>query len=78
MNYDEIINLLDLLAQEYLFLDCKDIDIPTAGKLLNNLESISNESRKNKVPQLNSCAMGLSQILEKIVLDAIQDKTKGS
>ncbi|NTW06241.1 MAG: chemotaxis protein CheA [Syntrophaceae bacterium] len=78
MNYDEIINLLDILAQEYLFLDCKDIDIPTAGKLLNNLENISNESRKINVPQLNSCAMGLSQILEKIVLDAIQDKNRAA
>jgi len=78
MNYDEIINLLDILAQEYLFLDCKDIDIPTAGKLLNNLESISIESRKINVPQLNSCAMGLSQILEKIVLDTIQDKNRAA
>ncbi|MEN6373974.1 MAG: chemotaxis protein CheA [Smithella sp.] len=78
MNYDEIINLLDILAQEYLFLDCKDIDIPTAGKLLNNLENISNESRKVNIPQLNSCAMGLSQVLEKIVLDSIQDKTKAA
>ncbi len=78
MNYDEIINLLDILAQEYLFLDCKDIDIPTAGKLLNNLESISIESRKINIPQLNSCAMGLSQVLEKIVLDAIQDKNRAA
>ena len=78
MNYEEIINLLDILAQEYLFLDCKDIDIPTAGKLLNNLESIDIESRKINVPQLNRCAMGLSQILEKIVLDAIQDKNRAA
>lgn len=78
MNYDEMISLLDKLAQEYLFLDCKDIDIPTAGKLLNHLESISNESEKIKVPQLNSCAMGLSQILEKIILDAIPDKAKAA
>jgi two-component system chemotaxis sensor kinase CheA len=78
MNYDEMISLLDLLAQEYLFLDCKNIDIPTAGKLLNNLESISNECQRIKIPQLNSCATGLSQILEKIVLDAIQDKTKAA
>ena len=78
MNYDGMISLLDILAQEYLFLDCKNIDIPTAGKLLNNLESISNESQKIKIPQLNSCATGLSQILEKIILDAIEDKTKAA
>lgn len=73
-----MIKLLDVLAQEYLFLDCKDIDIPTAGKLLNHLENISNESRKIEVPQLNSCATGLSQILEKVILDAIPDKTKAA
>ncbi|MEN6623017.1 MAG: chemotaxis protein CheA [Smithella sp.] len=78
MDYDEMIKLLDVLAQEYLFLDCKDIDIPTAGKLLNHLENISNESRKIEVPQLNSCATGLSQILEKVILDAIPDKTKAA
>lgn len=78
MNYDEMIGLLDVLAQEYLFLDCKDIDIPTAGKLLNHLENISNESGKIKIPQLNTCAVGLSQVLEKVVLDAIPDKTKAA
>ncbi len=78
MNYDAMLSLLDELAQEYLFLDCKNIDIPTAGKLLNNLESIINESQKIKIPQLNSCAMGLSQILEKIILDMIKDKNQAA
>ncbi len=78
MNYDAMLSLLDELAQEYLFLDCKNIDIPTAGKLLNNLESIINESQKIKTPQLNSCGMGLSQILEKIILDMIKDKNQAA
>ncbi len=73
-----MISLLDALAQEYLFLDCKDIDIPTAGKLLNHLENIGNESEKIKIPQLNSCATGLSQVLEKVILDAIPDKSKAA
>ncbi len=78
MNYDALLGLLNELAQEYIFLDCKDIDIPTAGKLLNNLESIINESQKNQISQLNTCAMGLSQILEKIILDMIKDKNQAA
>ncbi|PKN75523.1 MAG: chemotaxis protein CheA, partial [Deltaproteobacteria bacterium HGW-Deltaproteobacteria-10] len=78
MNYDAMLSLLNQLAQEYIFLDCKNIDIPTAGKLLNNLESIINESQQNKISQLNACAMGLSQILEKIILDMIKDKNQAA
>jgi two-component system chemotaxis sensor kinase CheA len=78
MEYDEIINLLDGLAQEFLFLDCCDIDIPTAGKLLNHLENIINEAQKNKIPQLDSCAGGLSHVLEKIILDAVGDKIQAA
>jgi two-component system chemotaxis sensor kinase CheA len=78
MNYDEMINLLDLLAQEYLFLDCKNIDIPTAGKLLNHLENIINEAQKTKTSALSGCARGMSGILEKIILDAVGDKTRAA
>jgi two-component system, chemotaxis family, sensor kinase CheA len=76
MEYDGMIGLLDGLAQEFLFLDCKNIDIPIAGKLLNHLENIISESEKVKIPQLNNCARCLSNILEKIILDAIKDKNQ--
>lgn len=78
MNYDAIIGLLDELAQEYLFLDCQDIDIPTAGKLLNYLESIINEAQKTGINQIESCAKGLSHVLEKIILDSISDKAQAA
>jgi len=78
MNYDGMIGLLDKLAQEYLFWDCKNIDIPASGKLLNHLENIINECRQNKISQINSCAQGMSQILEKIILDSIPDKPQAS
>jgi len=76
MECDEIIKLLDELAQEFLFLDCQDIDIPTTGKLLNRLEDISNTAQKNKIPHLESCAGGLSLVLGKIILDDSGDKIK--
>ncbi|MEN6468930.1 MAG: hypothetical protein ABFD45_08290, partial [Smithella sp.] len=74
MNYENLIKLLNTLAQEYLFLDTKDIDSPTAGKLLNQLELIMDEAKKLKINSVKSCAASLSQILEKTILDAIDDK----
>jgi len=74
MEYDNLIKLLNTLAQEYLFMDSKDMDIPTAGKLLNHLELIMDEAKKIKVNPVKSCAASLTQILEKTILDAIEDK----
>ena len=48
MKFKELISLLDGLAQEFLFQDSKDIDIPTAGKLLNHLEKIIEEAKKKE------------------------------
>ena len=78
MEYDNIIKLLNTLAQEYLFLDSTDIDIPTAGKLLNHLESITDEAKKLKINSIRSCAASLSQILEKTILDQIADKIEAA
>lgn len=74
MNFDNLIKLLNQLAQEYLFLDSKDMDMPTAGKFLNDLEAIMDEAKKLDIADVQSCAAGLSQLLEKTILDAIQDK----
>src|SRR5512145_3056892 len=74
MEYDNLIKQLNTLAQEYLFLDSKDIDIPTAGKFLNHLEIIMDEAKKQKINSVRSCAASLSQILEKTILDQIENK----
>jgi two-component system, chemotaxis family, sensor kinase CheA len=73
MQYDEMIKLLDTLAQEYLFRDSKELDIPTAGKLLNYLELITEEARKQKNTPLENCSVSMSQLLEKIILNAVAD-----
>ncbi len=78
MEYDNLIKHLNTLAQEYLFLDSKDIDIPTAGKLLNHLEGIMDEAKKQKINSVRSCAASLSQILEKAILDQIEDKVQAA
>jgi len=74
MNDENLIRLLNTLAGEYLFMDTKDLDIPTAGKFLNHLEQIMDEAEKLKVNPVKNCASGMSQILEKTILDEIEDK----
>ena len=74
MHYDELISLLNKLAQEYLFLDSRELDISTSGRLLNHLELIVDEAKKQKVASVKTCADSLSQILENVILDTIKDK----
>jgi len=74
MDYSNLLKLLNDLAQEYLFKDSREIDIPLAGKLLNQLELIADEAKKQQVSSVKSCTVGLSQILEKTILDQIDDK----
>jgi two-component system, chemotaxis family, sensor kinase CheA len=78
MEYDSLITLLDGLAQEYLFLDSKEIDIPSAGKFLNHLEKITAEAQRLELNQLINCANGLSGLLEKIILGAVKNKIQAA
>lgn len=78
MDYSNLLKLLNNLAQEYLFKDSGEIDIPLAGKLLNYLELIAEESKKLSLNSVKGCVSGLSQILEKTILDQIEDKNRVS
>jgi two-component system chemotaxis sensor kinase CheA len=79
MKFKGLISLLDELAQEFLFQENnKDIDIPTAGKLLNNLEKIIEEAQKKKISSIKNCAKSLSNVLEKIILNTVKDKKKAA
>jgi len=77
MEYDSLMNLIDGMASEFLFLETREIDIPTAGKLLNSLDKIIKEADALKIDQLKRVAGGLNSLLEKIVLDSIEDKEAG-
>jgi two-component system chemotaxis sensor kinase CheA len=74
MNYETLIKLLNTLAQEYLFRDGQEVDIPTAGRLLNHLEAIIGEANTLNNKTVRTCATALSGLLEKIILEAIGDR----
>ncbi|MBW2631883.1 MAG: chemotaxis protein CheA [Deltaproteobacteria bacterium] len=77
MGYDSLISLIDGMASDFLFLDSKEINVPAAGKLLNKLDELIKEADSQKVFQLKSVVRGLSLLLEKTVLDDIDDKEAG-
>ncbi len=78
MKDNDLTGLLDGMAQEFLFRDSKDLDIPTAGKLLNHLEKIIEEAQKKKISPIKNCAGSLINVLEKIILNAVKDKEKAA
>ncbi|MBU8850145.1 MAG: chemotaxis protein CheA [Desulfobacterales bacterium] len=75
--YDTLMSLIDGMASDFLFIDGSEIDMITAGKFLNNLEGLIKEADGRKIFQLKTVAGGVSSLLEKIVLDDIDDKEAG-
>ncbi|MEN6317562.1 MAG: chemotaxis protein CheA [Syntrophaceae bacterium] len=73
MSHTQLMNLIDGIASNFLFLENRDIDIPTAGNFLNQLDAIIKGAEELKVDSLNCVAKGLSCILEKKILDQIKD-----
>jgi len=77
MDYSELIKSVDDLASDLVFLEKREIDIPSSGKFMNRLEEIINSTRTMKIPQLTHVATGLNHVLERIVFDTLKDKEQG-
>ena len=77
MTYDNIMTIIDGMAEDFLFLNSREVDIPSAGKFLNQLETISKHAADLQANPLTDVAGGMSDILEKIIIDTISDKAVG-
>ena len=73
MSHDQLMNLIDRIASDFLFLEVQDVDIPTAGKFLNQLDAIIRGAEALKIEHLSCVARGLSRLLEKKILDEVKD-----
>ena len=71
---DRIVTLLNDIASDFLFLDPADMDVPTAGKYMNKLDAITKEAERSETAPVKAVAISLNTILEKMVLDNIEDK----
>jgi len=71
MDYAELRREIDEMASSFLFLEKKEIDIPTAGQFLNQIETVTGHAETLHACEINRLAGGLGQLLEKVVLDAV-------
>lgn len=73
MSNERLTSLIDAVASEFLFLENRRIDIPTAGTMLNRLDAIKEEGNVLGIEALCRAVSGLTILLEKSVLDEIGD-----
>ncbi len=71
MEQDRIEGLMDVIASTFVMLNGNEIDIPTAGKLLNAMEEVVGEARVRNMEALAGAARELVALLESIVLERI-------
>jgi len=77
MDYSVLNKSIDDLASDLVFLDLREIDIPSSGKFMNRLEEIIKAAEPLSMAALTHVATGLNHLLEKMVFDALKDKEEG-
>ncbi len=77
MDYSEMIKLIDSLASDLVFLEKREIDIPSSGKFMNCLEQIIEAAERFQIDPLAQVAKVLNHILEKMVFNSLDDKDQG-
>lgn len=76
MKYEKLAQFMEGLASDFVFLDQKEIDVPTAGNFLNILDQVAREAEAVQAGEAVKIAGALSVLLEKIVLLQIEDAGK--
>jgi two-component system chemotaxis sensor kinase CheA len=77
MDYSALSKLIDELASDLVFLDRREIDIPSSGKFMNSLEEIIRAAEALSIDPLIPVGTGLNHLLEKMVFDTLPDKEAG-
>ncbi len=77
MAYEDLSVSVNGLAADFLLTEGVEIDIPAAGVLLNRLDKITAEAENGEVEFIGIIARGLGKILEKIIMDDLEDKAAG-
>ena len=75
MDTTELRREIDEMASSFLFLEKKEIDIPTAGQFLNQLEGIMGHAEALGAEEAQRLSGGLNQLLEKVVLESVDAAT---
>jgi len=75
MDHAELRREIDEMASSFLFLEKKEIDIPTAGQFLNQLEGVTGHAESLGAVEAGRLAGGLTRLLEKVVLEGVDAAT---
>ena len=75
MDHAELRREIDDMASSFLFLEKKEIDIPTAGQFLNQLEGVTGHAETLGAAEIQRIAGGLTRLLEKVVLESVDAAT---
>ncbi len=71
MDYCELRRDIDEIASAFLFLETKEIEIPLAGKFLNQLEGVTGRAETLGAGEAKRLAGALGLLLEKVVLEGV-------
>ncbi|MBN1828934.1 MAG: chemotaxis protein CheA [Deltaproteobacteria bacterium] len=74
MAYENILAIINDMTSNFLFLENGHIDIPTAGKFLNQLEQIVTASASAKMDPLPNIAGAVNTLLEKMIMEIVDRK----
>lgn len=77
MDYSAVSKPINDLASDLVFLDQREIDIPSSGKFMNRLEEIIKAAEPLSMVTITHVATGLNHLLEKMVFDTLKDKEGG-
>ncbi|HRT71000.1 MAG TPA: hypothetical protein P5308_06530, partial [Syntrophales bacterium] len=69
MDVDSLIHAIDAMASDFLLLERGTVDVPTAGRLLNQLEIISGEALKLDAEPMRRLSGGLVALLENVIMN---------
>ncbi len=69
MDVDSLIHAIDAMASDFVLLERGAVDVPTAGRLLNQLEIISGGSLEMDAEPLRRLSGGLVALLENVIMN---------
>ncbi|MFA5182565.1 MAG: chemotaxis protein CheA [Syntrophales bacterium] len=77
MTENALIALADEMASDFLFLSGREVDIPAAGMFLNQIEGMMKIAAECQLAPIKTVSSGMSSLLEKMILDTVEDKEAG-
>ncbi|MDI9571094.1 MAG: chemotaxis protein CheA [Pseudomonadota bacterium] len=77
MDNEKLSSLVDRMASDFLFLNAREFDIPSAGGLLNVLEDITATADQIQLTPARRVGVAMNHLLEQFIMDKVGDRAAG-